>query len=159
VSAPYVYATGSSLPSGVQQTAGSGTPTLNATPLQDPLSHLPTPSTSNVGSGISVDSTYATSGISGSVTLASNTIYIVEGSGINLSGKASVTGNNVMIYLTGADAGISLSGQSSLNLTSPLSTGPFAGISIFQDRNDSTGWSVKGNGTLNARGTIYAPAA
>src|SRR5262249_3800421 len=112
-----------------------------------------------VGSGISVDSTYAMSGISGSVTLASNTIYIVGGSGINLSGKASVTGNNVMIYLTGANAGISLSGQPSLTLRSPLFTDPFAGISIFQDRNDSTGWSVGGNGTLNASGTIYAPAA
>ncbi len=165
LSAPYVYAAGSSLPAGVTQTAGSGTPTLNAPQMPDPLSYLPAPSASNAGTGVTVDSTYATSGISGSVNLTSPsntpTIYIVGGNGINLSGQASVTGNNVMIYLTGANAGISLTGQSSLNLnqTSPLSTGPFAGMTIFQARNDSTGWAVKGNGTLNATGTIYAPAA
>jgi hypothetical protein len=105
-----------------------------------------------------VNTTYATSGITGSATLNSNTIYIVGGSGINLSGPASVTGTNVMIYLTGSNAGISLSGQSSINLTA-LSTGTFKGMSVFQDRSDSTAWKVNGNGTMNATGTIYAPAA
>ena len=57
-----------------------------------------------------------------------------------------------MIYLTGS-AGVNLTGSSSVSLT-PLSTGTYAGFSIFQDRNDSTGWAVQGNGTLNA-GTIY----
>ena len=126
--------------------------------MPDPLSYLPAPpSASNAGSAVTVNTTYQSSGISGSVNLTSNTIYIVGGSGIDLSGKDSVTGTNVMIYLTGS-AGVTLKGQSSLSL-SPLSTGAYAGVSIFQDRSDSTAWAVPGQGTLNATGTIYAPAA
>ncbi len=154
VTAPYVYTDMSSLPSGVTGTLGTYT---SQPQLPDPLSYLPEPPTAS-NSGVTVNTTYQSSGITGSVTLNSNTIYIVGGNGIDLSGQHSVTGTNVMIYLTGSSAGITLRGRSSLNL-SPLSTGPYAGISIFQDRSDSTGWTASGNGTLNATGTIYAPAA
>jgi Putative Flp pilus-assembly TadE/G-like len=162
VTAPYVYiAQSGTAPSGVTASASMVT---GAPQLPDPLSYLPTPSEDNAGTGIRVDTTFAKSGITGSVILIPNTIYVVGGKGISLSGWSSVTvlGNGeyggVMIYLTGANAAISLSGQSSVNLFA-LSTGPYAGMSIFQDRSDSTGWSVSGNGTLNTTGTIYAPAA
>lgn len=155
VTATYIYTYMSALPSGVTGTLGSYT---SQPQMPDPLSYLPDPpSTSNAGSGVTVDSTTYANGMSGTVNLTSNTIYIVGGSGIDLSGTDRVTGTNVMIYLTGS-AGISLKGQSSVSL-SPVSTGTYAGISIFQARGDSTGWAVKGNGTLNATGTIYAPAA
>jgi hypothetical protein len=128
--------------------------------LPDFLSYLPSPpSASNAGSGVTVDSTTYANGMSGTVNLTSNapTIYIVGGNGIDLKGIDTVTGTNVMIYLTGS-AGVNLTDNSSVSLT-PMSTGTYAGLSIFQDRNDSTGWAVQGNGTLNATGTIYAPAA
>ena len=155
MTAPYAYTDMSSVPSGVTGTLGTYT---NQPQLPDPLSFLPEPPSASNSGGVTVNSTYATSGITGSVTLTSNTIYIVGGSGINLSGQASVTGTNVMIYLSGSSAGVSLADQASVSL-SQLTTGTYAGMSIFQDRNDSTGWGVTGNGTLNATGTIYAPAA
>jgi hypothetical protein len=162
VTAPYVYiAKSGSAPSGVTASTSMVT---GAPQLPDPLGYLPAPSANNVGARVGVDTTFATSGITGSVTLTPNTMYVVGGKGISLSGQSSVTvqGNGadggVMIYLTGANAAISLSGQSSVNLFA-LSSGPYAGMSIFQDRSDSAGWSVSGNGTLNSTGTIYAPAA
>ena len=155
MTAPYVYTDAASVPSGVTGTLGLST---SQPQLPDPLSYLPAPpSTSNAG-GVTVDSSTYAGGISGSASLTSNTIYIVGGNGIDLSGKESVTGTNVMIYLSGTGAGISLKGQSSLSL-SPVSTGTYSGVSIFQARNNSTAWAVPGNGTLNATGTIYAPAA
>jgi hypothetical protein len=162
VTAPYVYiAQFGSAPSGVTASTSMVT---GAPQLPDPLSYLPTPSEDNAGTGVSVDTTFAKRGITGSVILIPNTIYVVGGNGISLHGLSTVTvlGNGalggVMIYLTGANAAISVSGQSSVNLFA-LSTGTYAGMSIFQDRGDSAGWSVSGNGTLNTTGTIYAPAA
>lgn len=157
VTAPFVYtAQTTALPSGVTATSGSHTPTLGAAPLPDPLSYLPAPSSSSPPPGISVVS--LPGGISGSMTLTSNTIYIVGSNGIDLSGNATVTGTNVMIYLTGANASITLTGNGSLSLT-PMNTGPYSGLSIFQDRSDSSSWDLHGNGGMNVTGTIYAPAA
>jgi Flp pilus assembly protein TadG len=153
--APYVYLsqTGSA-PSGVVATNGSVT--TGAPQLADPLSYLPAPSATSPPTGINVIS--LPNGITGSTTLQSNTIYIVGGSGISLSGQQTLTGTNVMLYLTGANAAINLTGQGAVNLT-PMTTGPYAGIIIFQDRSDYNGGTMKGNGNLNISGTIYAPAA
>ncbi len=76
----------------------------------------------------------------------------------DLSGNNTVTGSNVKIYLTGANAAVTLVGNGSLSLT-PMTTGPYAGLSIFQDRSDSSSWDLHGNGGMNVTGTIYAPAA
>jgi Putative Flp pilus-assembly TadE/G-like len=156
VSAPTVYiAQPGAAPSGVTATSGASGIHMGAAPLPDPLSYLPSPVT-NPPSGISVVS--LPSGITGSMTLTSNTIYILGGNGISLSGNDSVTGSNVMLYLTGANASINLVGNGAVTL-SPMTTGPYAGITIFQDRSDSNGGAMKGNGNLNVTGTIYAPAA
>jgi hypothetical protein len=155
VTAPYIYlAQSGSAASGL---AASTSMITGAPQWPDPLISLPAPNVGNVGAGVTVDNTYATSGIRGPVPLNPNTIYVVGGNGISLIGQ-SINANGVMIYLTGANAGISLLGSSSLTL-SPLSTGPYIGISIFQDRSDSTGWNVSPNATLSTTGTIYAPAA
>ena len=158
VQAPFVDTADSSLSSKVQATQGSVV--TGAPQLPDPLSYLPDPpSASNAGSGVTVNTTYASSGITGTVTLnpSTPTIYIVGGNGID---KATLVANNAMFYLSGS-AGINLAGNSSvsINQTTQFSTGTYAGISIFQARDDSTTWAVKGNGVLNALGTLYAPAA
>jgi hypothetical protein len=156
-SAPYIYLsqTGSA---GSGLTATVGSVQTGAPQLSDPLAYLPTPpSSSNAGTGISVDSSTYAGGLSGSATLTSNTIYIVGGNGISLTGNATVTGTNVMIYLSGSNAGVKIAGNGSLNIT-PLASGPYEGISMFQSRSDSTGWDLHGNGN-NISGTIYAPAA
>jgi hypothetical protein len=154
-SAPSVYiAQTGSAPSGVTATAGNIN--MGAAPMADPLANLPAPNSSSPPSGISVVS--LPNGITSSMTLTSNTIYIVGGSGINLSGQSTLTGTNVMLYLTGPNASISLTGQGSVNLT-PMTSGPYKGVAIFQDRTDSNSGRLDGNGNLSISGTIYAPDA
>jgi hypothetical protein len=92
------------------------------------------------------------------MTLASNTIYLVGGPGISLQGNSTLTGSNVMLYITGPNAAIKLDGNGSVNLT-PLTSGPYQGITFFQDRSDSNGDTLTGNGNLSIEGTIYTPAA
>ena len=59
----------------------------------------------------------------------------------------------------GAAAGpISLSGTTTVALTAPT-TGPYAGVVIFQDRSVTAPVTVTGNATLQVGGVIYAPAA
>jgi hypothetical protein len=132
---------------------------MGAAAMPDPLSYLPAPSAANAPSGISVVS--LPNGIqstSGTTVLASNTVYIVGGNGIQLSGNASLTGTNVMIYVSGPRAAISMTGNGAVNL-SPMSSGPYEGIVLFQDRSDSNGDTLTGNGNLNITGTIYTPNA
>ena len=92
-------------------------------------------------------------------------IYIIEGGGFTISGNASVTGTGVMIVdagsaypTTGGTYGsISLSGNGSYNL-SPPTTGTYAGIVIFQTRDNSKALTLSGN-AAGMTGTVYAPAA
>jgi hypothetical protein len=98
-------------------------------------------------------------------------IYIITGGGFTVSG-GSVSGSGVMIYntastynpATGADGSggtygsIALGGTGALNISAP-SSGTYAGILLFQDRNNSKALSISGSGTLGTNGTIYAPKA
>ena len=67
-----------------------------------------------------------------------------------------------MIYNTdnshGTYGSITVSGNGMVNLAAPTS-GMYAGILIFQDRNDARALSSSVNATLTLSGTIYAPAA
>jgi Flp pilus assembly protein TadG len=155
VSAPSVYlAQTGSAPPGV--TATGGGVNTGAAQLPDPLSYLPAPNAGNAPAGINVVS--LPNGISGSMALTSNTIYIVGGNGVSLNGFDTLTGSNVMLYLTGSKASIDLAGNGAVTL-SPMTTGPYAGITLFQARSDTNGARLVGNGNMNITGTIYAPAA
>jgi hypothetical protein len=63
-----------------------------------------------------------------------------------------------MIYVTGPQASINMSGNGTVNLT-PMTTGPYEGITLFQARDNSQGATLNGNGNLSITGTIYAPGA
>ena len=68
--------------------------------------------------------------IASSVTTLSPGIYYVTGT-INVS---HLTGSNVMVFLTGVSR-VHSGNNNSLTLSAPTS-GPYAGIAIFQDRSD-----------------------
>src|SRR5207248_7647363 len=93
-------------------------------------------------------------------------IYIIQGGGLAISSSASISGSGVMIYnagskfpaLGGSFGGISLTGSGSFSLTSPTS-GTYAGILIFQERDNAASLSLSANAGLGLSGTIYAPAA
>ena len=92
-------------------------------------------------------------------------VYIIEGGGFSVSGNAGVSGSGVMICNAGSNypstggsyGSISLSGNGSYSL-SPLSSGTYAGIVIFQPRDNTDALSVSGNAS-GMTGAIYAPAA
>ncbi len=95
------------------------------------------------------------------VTLKSG-IYYVEGGGFSVSGNGSVTdlGKGVLIYNAPRSASetISLTGNGKVNL-SPMASGPYQGITLFQDRNSTAPITVTGNGNLDITGAIYAAHA
>jgi hypothetical protein len=123
-----------------------------ASQLPDFLSYLPSPVT-DPPPGISVQNLPT---ITNNTVLTSNTIYIAPAGGLSLSGPDSIQGANVMIFVPSGS--INLTGTGAVTL-SPMTTGPYAGVTIFQDRSDTNGDTLVGNGNLNITGSIYAPAA
>jgi len=142
------------------------------TSTPDPLASISAPSTS----GLTVQSSSAISlsgsasktldpgiynggiSISGSSSLTLNPgVYYINGGGINMSGPSSISGNGVFIYNTGGGA-INLSGTGAISLN-PTSTGAYAGLTIFQDRSNSTAATMSGGSNISNTGTFYFPGA
>lgn len=144
----------------------------NVIPSADPLAAVSTPSppsqsysavnlSGNNSLTINPGTYVGGISVSGNGRLTMNPgIYYLQGGGFKLSGNAIVTANGVMIYnapATSSDV-ISLSGNANLTL-SPMSSGIYAGISIFQRRTSNLEISISGNGIINLDGVFYAPAA
>ena len=119
----------------------------------------------------SVPGIYSQITVSGNASLTFKPgVYILAGGGLTVSGNASLSGSGVMLFnagsaynaATGSDGGtygsITLSGNGTDTLSAPT-TGTYAGILIFQDRNNSRALTLSGNATLGTSGTIYAPLA
>ncbi|MGO9469265.1 MAG: beta strand repeat-containing protein, partial [Isosphaeraceae bacterium] len=163
---------------GVQKSGNasfSPAPITGAATLPDPLASLAEPSASGlIGSEtLSGNSSatikpgiYSQISVSGNGTLTMNSgLYIIEGGGFTVSGNGNVTGSGVTIFNAGSKypttggtyGSIALSGNGSYNL-SPPTTGTYAGIVIFQSRDNTKALSLSGNAS-GMTGTIYAPAA
>jgi hypothetical protein len=113
-----------------------------------PVINLSGSQTQTIGPG-----TYASITVSGSASLTMLPgTYIIGSGGITVSGSGTITGTGtggVLIYNTGA---FTVSAGGSVNLTA-ITTGEYAGIAIFQARNDSGGVTVSGKGAkLNLHG-------
>ena len=61
-----------------------------------------------------------------------------------------------MLYLKGGE--FSANGSGGLTV-GPLTTGPYAGLSIYMDRSNSNDISFTGSATSSFTGTVYAPAS
>ena len=110
---------------------------------------------------------YSQINVSGNASLTLNPgTYIIEGGGFTVTGNASISGSGVIIYNAGSNypnsggnfGGITLSGNGTFNLTAPA-TGPYAGIVIFQSRQNTRALSFSGNAMVGMSGTIYAANA
>jgi Matrixin len=166
---------------GVQRSGNASfnpAPITRAVPLPDPLAGLASPSTTgltNHGSeNLSGNSRatispgiYTQINVSGNATLTLGSgIYIIEGGGLTVSGNAGVAGTGVMIYNAGSNypssggnfGGITLSGNGTFSMTAPT-TGPYAGVLIFQSRQNTRALSFSGNAMAGMTGTIYAASA
>ena len=156
------------------------TPITGAQTLADPLSGLALPGTSGMknygaenlsgnSSATILPGIYSQITVSGNAKLtlsgAGSGIYIIEGGGFSVSGNGSVSGSGVIIFNAGSTypttggtyGSISLGGNGSYNL-SPQSSGSYAGIVIFQPKDNTKGLAVSGNAS-GMTGAIYAPAA
>ena len=90
-------------------------------------------------------------------------IYVME-AGVNFNNKADVHGTGVLLY-NGCAAGfaapnngqISLTGNgdTALNLT-PMTTGTYAGITIWQSAGNQPDVTLRGNGNISVGGIIYS---
>jgi hypothetical protein len=157
----------------------SPTPITGVAPLADPLASLNPPD----GTGLTSQGAFSCSGnsiatigpgIYSSISASSNCsvtmqpgTYVIKGGGISISGNASLSGQGIFVYNAGSSfpsaggsfGSISLSGNGSFNLT-PQTTGPYAGLIIFQSRDNSRTLSISGNGAVSGiQGTVYGPLA
>lgn len=158
----------------VQAGTISGTVRTGADPAPDPLRALPVPNPATLPVRSSSKFTISSNGnftmqpgvYRGGVSISSDAtvtlqpgIYYVAGGGFQISGQSNITGNGVVIYNTGPSPDkIQVSGDGTLRLTAPTS-GPYKGVSIFQDRAVSLELQMSGNGTTHIGGVVYAPAA
>lgn len=134
---------------------GSGCPSSGVvpnTPLKpDPLAALPTPSpsgtcshytlaknsTATIGPGCYANVTVAASAV---LTLQPGT-YHVTGT-LDLSGNATLKGTGVLIHLAGTSSRLTVSSSTEMTLTAPT-TGTYAGILFFQDRDNTNSLEFK----------------
>jgi hypothetical protein len=145
--------------------------------VSDPLLGLSGPSTISVTNYGSLSLTkgtqticpgiYSQISVSGNASLTMNPgVYIIEGGGLTVTGNASVAGSGVMIYNAGSNypssggsfGGITLSGNGTFSLSAET-TGTYAGLLIFQSRQNTRALSFSGNAMAGMTGTIYAANA
>ena len=163
--------------------SSSGSPTLSPSPtthvatIADPLAALPVPANPGgtvqsavIGGASTVTlnpGLYSQITISGSASVHLNPgVYIIKGGGLTLSGAARLTGSGVLIYNAGSSfpsgggafGGIAISGSASATL-SPASTGVYAGITLFQSRDNNHALSFSGAAQTGISGFVYAQTA
>jgi hypothetical protein len=109
------------------------------------------------------------SGATPKVTFASGD-YIIDGGGsnncnsacLNIPANATITGNGVMFYFTNSSTA-NITGTPAINLTAP-SSGPYAGILMYQDPTDKNtgpapqGPTLGGNSGSSYDGILYFPS-
>lgn len=143
---------------------GCAAPITNAARVPDPFAGLPTPAqgqnrnipNGNNKNGLTLNPGYYNGGmdLQGQVTLNPG-VYYVSGGDFRINAGANVSGSGVMIYLaSGAHA--NFNGNSTVNL-SPSSSGAYAGVLFFGDRNGSGSNTFNGNNTSSLTGDIYFP--
>jgi Flp pilus assembly protein TadG len=135
-------------------------------PTPNPLASLSPPTPSSLAmQSYSGQSTLQPGVYTGGISLSSNAnvtlspgIYYLKGGGLSLTGNASLTGSGVMIYNDSSGGTISLAGNGSVHL-SPMTTGPYAGITLYQAPSNTNDVTITGNGNFSITGTIYTAGA
>ncbi len=154
----------------------SATPVTGAAAFADPLLGLAAPTATGAINSVNLSGNslqtmnhgfYSSITVSGNGKLTMTTgVYLIAGGGFSVSGNGSVSGSGVMIYNgasnlstdSGTFGAVTLSGNGAISLT-PMTTGAYANILIFQSRNNTKVLTLSGNGMVIPGGLIYAPAA
>jgi hypothetical protein len=156
----------------------SPTPETGAATVPDPLASLSPPTGAGLPTQAAVNCAGSSTvsivpGIYPSISASSSCTltmqpgtYILTGGGLSISGNARLVAHNVFIYNTGTSfpsAGgsfgdISLGGTGTVDMT-PQRIGPYAGLLVFQSRDNTRPFTVSGNlASMSVQGTVYGPA-
>lgn len=84
-------------------------------------------------------------------------IYYMENGGFSFTGQGSLTATGVMVYTSpnsNSDT-VSINGTGAI-AWSPPTSGPYTGISLWQERSSTNTVTVSGNGSSSFTGTLYA---
>lgn len=100
--------------------------------------------------------TYCDKTLSGNITLDPG-VYILRGTTIKPGGNGSLTGQGVTLFLM-EGAQIYINANEQVNLSPPTS-GPYAGITIFQDHGNTSALTLNGAANSIISGFVYAPDA
>ncbi len=152
----------------VNVTGGGGVKTAAAS-VPDPLANLPAPDPTTLTSR-SFTSTYGSATISpgvytgglsiggGMVITMLPGVYYMKSGGFTAGGGTTINGSGVTIYIDDGGGSLNLSGGTNVNLTPPTS-GTYAGLTYFQDRNSTKPLNLSGGSANSISGTIYAAGA
>lgn len=147
----------------------SPAPVTGIPQTSDPLASLISPPTYSGCAATPTGNTWGPASAGGTVCYSGNIsvsnnitmnpgVYVFTGT-LGLQGNGSLTGTGVTIYLpSGATLGGGGNGNTTLNLTAPTS-GPYAGILIYEDASNTNTISLNGTPVANLTGIIYAPSA
>ncbi|TPL90479.1 TadE/TadG family type IV pilus assembly protein [Mesorhizobium sp. B2-3-12] len=100
--------------------------------------------------------TYCDKTLSGNITLNPG-VYIMRGVSIKPGGNGSLTGQGVTIFLM-EGAQIIINANEKVNLSPPTS-GPYAGITIFENHGNTSALTLNGGANSVISGFVYAPDA
>jgi hypothetical protein len=157
------------------QAALTPAPVTGVAVVADPLAGLVAPTGGTFQGSVSLrhgsltinPGIYTSIRVSGDGSLTLNPgVYIIAGGGLMVSGDGNISGSGVAIYIAGCDfcgssdeiGSVTLSGHGTLNLTAPT-CGPYAGVVLFQARDNAQAITLSGNAAAGLGGTLYAPAA
>jgi hypothetical protein len=154
---------------------GAATVNTGVSPTADPLRSVPAPQLANYpvqsSSPLYISSSTSVTlapgiyqggiHLSGSVAVTMQPgVYILNGGTLDVYGSASLIGNGVMIYVTNLwPDELDINGSAGVLTLTPPTSGPYQGISLFQDRLNNQVIYVRGSTTVQITGAIYAPAA
>jgi Flp pilus assembly protein TadG len=147
-----------------------------AEPQPDPLRNIPQPISSNYAEQsrgpvqLAAGNRTLSPGVyHGGITITGQAnvtmmpgVYYMDGGGFSFGGLGNLLANGVMIYndpkSSSDNVNISGSGGGSVTITPPTS-GPYQGMTLFQNRTATNQLSVTGNGGFSIDGTFYAANA
>jgi hypothetical protein len=169
VSANNIAVSGSSNGGSATCTTPAPCPTFGAPEVSDPLINLIGPPVQSPSFGMVTTAgtqtlqpgTYSTIAIGNGSTVTLNPgIYFINGSGgVSFNGSATVRGTGVMFYFTNGATINAIGGGSqvsNIRLSAPT-TGPYAGILMFQDPGDNNSPTLGGDDTSFFDGALYFP--
>jgi Flp pilus assembly protein TadG len=139
-----------------------GDPLEHRLPVIDTLASVPLPADTvcqtvpNRKTKTLVPGTYCGDRISGEVTLDPGT-YVLNGGSVDLGGNGYLVGYGVTIFLRN-NAKFTINGNEGVVLTPPNS-GPYAGITIYQERANTNAVKINGTSGSTIDGFVYAPGA